>query len=60
MGHVVAQQLQGSLDNTSALDLLQTGFRSGCGPETTLVGLVDDLPLQLDTGQSYLFLLLDL
>uniref|UniRef100_A0A670I3D4 Reverse transcriptase domain-containing protein n=1 Tax=Podarcis muralis TaxID=64176 RepID=A0A670I3D4_PODMU len=56
----VAEQLGGFLDETSALDPFQSGFRAGHGTETALVTLTDDLRRQLDRGGSGLLILLDL
>uniref|UniRef100_A0A670I2H7 Reverse transcriptase domain-containing protein n=1 Tax=Podarcis muralis TaxID=64176 RepID=A0A670I2H7_PODMU len=56
----VAEQLGRFLDETSALDPFQSGFRAGHGTETALVALTDDLRRQLDRGGSGLLILLDL
>ena len=48
------------LEETSALDPFQSGFRPGHGVETALVALVDDLRRHLDQGGSALLILLDL
>ena len=56
----VAGQLQDFLEETSALDPFQSGFRSGHGAEMALVALTDDLRCQLDLGDSALLILLDL
>uniref|UniRef100_A0A670JAY7 Reverse transcriptase domain-containing protein n=1 Tax=Podarcis muralis TaxID=64176 RepID=A0A670JAY7_PODMU len=55
-----AEQLGRFLDETSALDPFQSGFRAGHGTETALVALTDDLRRQLDRGGSGLLILLDL
>ena len=46
----IANQLQAFLEETSALDPFQSGFRPGHGVETALVALVDDLRRHLDQG----------
>lgn len=52
----VAEQFQSFLDETSALDPFQSGFRT----ETMLTALVDDFQLQLDQNSYVLNILLDL
>ena len=56
----VVGQLQEFLEETSALDPFQSGFRAGHRVETALVALTDDLRRQLDLGSSALLILLDL
>ena len=56
----VEGQLQGFLEETSALDPFQSGFRASHGVEMALVALTDDLRRQLDLGGSALLILLDL
>ena len=56
----IADQLQAFLEETSALDLFQSGFRPGHGVETALVALMEDLRRHLDQGGSALLILLDL
>ena len=56
----VVGQLQEFLEETSALDPFQSGFRAGHGVETALVTLTDDLRRQLDLGGLALLILLDL
>ena len=55
-----ANQLQTFLEETSALDPFQSGFRPGCGVETALVALMNDLRRHLDRGGSEFLMLLDL
>ena len=55
-----ADQLQAFLEETSALDPFQSGFRPGHGVETVLVALMDDFRRHLDQGGSALLILLDL
>ena len=56
----IANQLQTFLEETSALDPFQSGFRPGHGTETALVALLDDFRRHLDQGGSALLILLDL
>lgn len=56
----VAEQLQKSLDDTSALDPFQSGFRHSHGMEAALVALQHDLCSSRIEAELALLLLLDL
>lgn len=57
---MVDKQLQGFLDDTSALNPFQSSFCPGHRTVTVLFTLMDDLHRQLDRGGSALLILLDL
>ena len=48
------------MDETSALDPFQSGFRLRHGTETALVALLDDLLREANRGKMYLLVLLDI
>ena len=56
----MANQLQALLDETDALDPIQSGFRQRHGTKTTLVALLDDLIREADRGKMSLLVLLDI
>lgn len=56
----VTKQLQGLLDEASALRSLSIQFPARTGTKTTLVVLADNLHLHLNAGSMVLLILLDL
>lgn len=57
---MVAEKFQVFMDETSALDLFQSGFGLGFRIKTVLDFLADNLTLHLDKGMLVLLIILDL
>ncbi|KAF7251014.1 Sex comb on midleg-like protein 2 [Varanus komodoensis] len=59
-GHHAGEMITVLLDETDYLDPFQSGFRLGCGTESALVALYNDLCREKDRGNASLLVLPDL